>query len=1046
VSFLLLGSALASLAALSWLHLRPAGVRRAAPVPSVQHLHGASPRTRRALPLEEPRAWALRAASLLLVLVGTWASRSGCGEDVRPVAVVDPDASLAAWTAARTLAPTRLGFAAERPLVEGEATGPLEASLQACSDTKAACLLRTADSCGRPLVLVGAFASAEWRLALAQRAKPFAFLRTEKAAAAALAESTATPPLANVRLLGTEDATRLWAAALQTAAGETDAASASGLLQAAPVVAVAEGPLPSTLPSAAALTLLSVAGPSVAQPDSPAAQREEHSGLLLPDPLDLAAGTAGLGLHTSLAFQEDARFTSVLRLLARAKDAGAPLLALAATAEELGTWAHEGSLLPLARAVLAAGLKAPTLLRTAPAGGALGWTDGLGQEAPVGLLDVSPGRYQRTDGRVALQLARTEVPGVDALDDAALLHLGGRPFLKAPSARPGLPALLFSSALGVWLWGAFLTRRVRQAWLPGLAFAVGLALLLADVRWARVSTAAWTARLAVPNGPSANALAGLARAASVTPVQGLDASWLACASPSALAPCTPLGTVGWASGAPSGVDTLLFDAQAPRVDVLAVESPREVRLGTAAEVWTTVRVRRAEGRHLALTVRSTSAAPASEEFLVEGVDVVRKVRLALSPLAEGVAFLAVEARVPEEPQAEDGRLLALAARAASKRRLVLSSAPGWEARAVATALQGEGVTVDVLSLLGARAVVARGQPPRTPQDVLRDKEALQGIGVLALVGFGPKDLDAAAREGLRRYVGAGGAALLLQAPGAAAALGVEVPGLAPTTPLQPLVGQVAPLDGVAFRGYAPAAHLHPPAGMAVLGRLGPAGEGDAAPWVLGRAFGQGRFLVVTAPDMWRLSPPGRGSEAYRQVLARLLGWLEAPEAARGRLVLAEGWESLRLEGGAESAPVPLPAQGLADGLAVDAVELATFNHSPRASLRAAAARQHHPFLELEGPEALAAAWHRLPAPPRWRQDVPLRKSDVAFSALAFLLALEALARRRYSGSGGSGSRARSEASAAETGGTTSGEGLSQRANTTPASREAARLATASVAA
>jgi hypothetical protein len=1047
VSFLLLGSALAAGAALSWLHLRPAGVRRAAWVPSLQHLRGASPRTRRALPLEEPLAWALRAACLLLVLLGTWASRSGCAEDVPPVAVVDPAATASAWAKAQALAPTRLGFVGQRPLVEGEAKGPLEAALRACSDTLAACLLRTADSLGRPVLLVGPLASTEWRLALAQRAKPFAFVRTEKAEAQAPAEARVPPPVSNVRLDATSDAARLWAAALQSAATQSDAAAAPiGVAEGAPVVVVAPGPPPSTPLAPGALTLLAVAGPSIAQPDSPAAKLEDGMGLLFPDPLDLAAGTAGLGLHTSLAFAPDARFTPVLRVLARAKGPGAPLLALAATAEELGSWAHEGSLLPLARAVLAAGLDGPTQVRTAPPGGALGWTDGLGQAVPVGLLDVSPGRYLRTDGRVVLQLERPDVQGTDAPDDAALAHLGGRPFLLGPAGRPRLPALLFSVALGLWLWGVLLTRRLRRAWLPALAFAVGLALLVADAHWAKQATAAWTARLAVPAGPSAEALATLARAASVTGVRTLDASWLACASPSALAPCTPLGSVGWASSAPTGVDMLLFDVNAPRVDVLSVESPREVPLGSAAEVWTTLRVRRAEGRHVTLSVRSTSAAPATEEFPVDGRDVVRTVRLALSPLSEGVAFLAVEARVKEAPQAEDGRLLALAARTSAKRRLVLAAAPGWEARAVAAALQTEGASVDVLSLLGTRAVVARGRPARSPSDVLHQPEALQGVGLLALVGFGAGDLDAAARDGLRRYVASGGAALLLQAPGAAAALGVEVPELVGTTPLQPLVGQVWPLDGVPFRGYAPPAHVQSPPGMAVLGRLGAAGESAMAPWVLGRALGQGRFAVVTAPDIWRLSPPGRGSQAYRHVLARLVGWLEAPAASRGHLVLAEDWSSLRLEGGARPQLFPLPAEGPADGLAVDAVELATFNHSPRASLRAAAAGQHHPFLELEGPEALAAAWHRLPTPPSWKQDVRLRASDAAFSVLAGLLVLEALGRRRYGGSGGSGSRARSAASSLETGGTISGEGRSQRASATPAAREAARNAASSLAA
>ncbi len=1035
---LLFATALAGLLALTWLHLRPTGVRAATAVPSLQHLRGPTPRRRRALPLEEPLAWALRAAALLCALGGTCASRAGCAADVRPVAVVDA-ASSQAWAEARALAPTRAGFLGQTPVVEGEGAGLLLSVLRACSDTRPACLLRAADRSGRPLLLLGAVAGGEWRLALAHRGRAFSFLRTGAEAPPPPAEKVAPVAVAEVQLRGTSSAARLWAAAL-AAAASPPSPSPSAAPRGLPEVIVVDA---RARAEPAALTVLSVDGAGPAQPEAPAVRSQPRTGLLFPDPLDVAARTAGLGLVASLAFEEDARFLPVLGLAARSKSS--PQLALAATGEELAGWAHQGNLLPLARALLASGLPGPVEAEAAPAGGGLGWTDGEGRAAPVGLLDVSPGRYLRADGRVALQLLRTEVLGADALDEKGLASLGGQPWRAKGAAGVHLPTVLFSLALALWLSAVFLTRGVRRAWLPAAAVALALALLVADVRWAGVATAPWTAVLEVPSGPPARALSALARQASVTPLQGADAAALACAGPLAEAPCTPLATVGWASTPGRAVDALLFDVEKPRVDVLSVEAPKEVALGTAAEVWVTLRVRRAQGRHLTLAAHSTSLAPASVDMAVEGLDVVRTLRLVLSPLQQGVVFVAVEARVEGEPQAEDGRLLAMAVRLRPEKRLVLAAAPSWEARAAASALETHDARVDVLNRLGTRAVVAKGQPAQAPRDVLTERKALEGVGLLTLVGFGPRELDAAASAGLRHYVESGGAALLLDAPGAAEALGLEVPAVPGAAPLQPLQGQLASLGVLSFQGYAPPASFQTPAGMAVLGRLGPAGQTEALPWVVGRALGQGRVAVVTAPDVWRLSPPGEGRAAYQHVLAHLAGWLEAPAASRRGAVLSEDWASLRLEEGPGAAHVlPLPSAETLDGLPLDGPDVATLNRSPRAALRARAAAVHHPFLELEGTEALAAAWGRLPPSPQLARDVRARASAGAFALLAALLVLEALARRRYGASGGSGRRASSAASSEDTGGITSGEGTNQRAKETPASRAALRNAAPSV--
>jgi hypothetical protein len=1047
VTLLLLLGTLSALGLLTLLHLRPTGARAARAVPSLQHLRGLSPRRRRALPLEEAVPWALRGAALLLALGGAWVSRAGCARDSRPLVLVDPSAGAVAWEKAEGLlrAKALLGFAGEAPRVDGDVPARATSVLEGCSDTRAACLLRAADTSNRPLVLVGTFAAAEWRPALARRGRSFSFLRAGKALAPPVETAAPAGLVADIRLEGTSTAAEVWAAALAVAS--VKAAVPGGTATATPpVVAVVDGEtLPTAKPSAA-LTVVAVDTQGPAQPDGPTAVARPGVGLLLPDPLDLAADVPGLGLSTPLAFSEDARFPPLLGLAALRKTKATSQLFLAATPEALGSWAHEGSLVPLARALLAAGLPPPLEVSRAPAGGALGWTDAAGRPAPVGLLDVHPGQYLRADGLVSLRLSREVAPGLEVLDDAALEALGGHPYAGLGPRPLPFAEVLFCLALAAWLAGAFLTWKARRARPLALAVAVGVSLFALDVAWPTTAEAPFAVALALPGGPLAEDVSSLAKAAHLTAHPGTDAMSLACAAASATRPCTPLSTVGPASAPAAGMDVLLFDTGRPRVDVLSVQAPREVPLGTSAEIWVTVRVRRAGGRRVTLTAHSTAAAPTLRELALDGEDVVRTVQLSITPLAEGVSFVAVEARVEGEVQAQDGRLLALSARKRLQQRLLLAAAPGWEARAATEALEATGARVQSLTLLGARAVVASGRPPEAPQQLLAGQGALSGVGLLTLVGFGKKDLDAASLSGLRHYVESGGAALLLDAPGAAAALGVELKAVAESAALQPLSGQLASEEAVHFRGYAPSASVRLPAGIAVLGRLGTVGDKAPLPWVLGRALGKGRVAVVTAPDMWRLSPPGKGREAYQRLLSRLVGWLEAPASSRAGVVLSEDWTSLQLqdEGGAHL--VPLPATSLVGGLRVDALDVETLLRWPRARLRAAAAAVRHPFLELEGPAALGAAWRRLPPAPSLTMRLPLRASDAAFLVLYGLLVLEAMARRLYPGAGDSGSRARTGPSSGDTGGTDSGEGNSQRASATPASRAAALRAASSFAA
>ncbi|HMK73945.1 MAG TPA: hypothetical protein VK454_11440, partial [Myxococcaceae bacterium] len=854
MSLVVVGAALGAAALLTWLQLRPAGSGRAVAVPSVQHLSGTSPARRRAPPLEEPVAFSLRVAALLLAVLGVWCARSGCSRDAGAVAVVDPEAISGACARARAEpgVATVLCFEGDAPDVTGEDAGRLALLLSGCSDTRTGCLLRVAEASGRPLFLLGAFDSAGWAPALARLGRGFSFLRQSPSGH----EPPPTPPLrlpsARLQREGTSASAWVWAAALEEA-------SERGRDGEGPLIVVqdadrAAGPWPG-----AALTINVAEAPAPARPGSPAVEARPGRGLLLPDPLDLAARTPGLGLRMSLALLPDARFEALLPILAVRHGGAGNELAVAASPEDLARWAHEGRLLPLARALLAAGLP-PAVALGAPAGGALGWSSADGQQAPVGLLDVAPGLYRRSDARAVLPLERTRIPGLDPLDDAALVRLGGRPWTGAGARPPPWATLLLGAACLLWLAGVAATWRIRRAWPPALAAAALLCLFAGGAAFSAELVAPWIAALRIPPGAEADHLGALLRK---TPVDGRSGD-VPCAAPGALPPCTLVATVGLASSPPAGADALVFDASRPRVDLVSVEAPSEVPLGSAAEVWATVRVRRAPGRPVLVTARSTSAAPVSGELTVEAADGVATVRLAVAPLHEGISFVAVEVRIAGEPQAQDARLLAVAARARSPRRTVLAASPGWEARAAAEALETTGARVEVQTLLGTRAVAARGRGAVDPRQLLRETTAgPDGLDLLVLVGFSERDLDPAAAAGLRGYLEAGGGALLLESPAAARALGIELPPVPAAGAERSLLGRLEAGTTLPLRGFAPAVPLSVPPGTAVLGRLEALDEASPAPWLLGRAVGKGRVAVVTAPDLWRLSPPGQGREAYQ---------------------------------------------------------------------------------------------------------------------------------------------------------------------------------------
>ena len=970
---LLLGAAAAAVS--TWVHLRPFGMRAAAPVPSLQHLGGSTARRRRVLPLEERAAWALQLLALASVLAGLWVARASASGAA--VVLLDPAAGPGAFAAGPVVpgAAALLGFDGERPRAEGRLGPRLERSLASCSDTLPACLVRAARFARRPVVVVGGF-GAGWEEALAQLGQPFEFVRlpaSEVKAAANPSPAAASPRQQEVprrlRVTGEDGAARLLAAGLALAgAGRppldvfVEAGSPAGR-------AGAGGPV-------ASVALISAARPTSLE--LPGALAERQRGVVFPDPLDLAAGTAAADLDTSLRLLPHPRFRPLLGALAAlGEEGGRPLATVAASAADLGRFAHEGALLPLCRALLAALLPEPIVVRAAPPGGALEWrerADGAGPlgarlaggAAAVGLTDTAPGRYLREDGRVELELTRPKLAPAPPLSDADLVRLGGAPLGARPRAIEPAALLLW---LGFLLLGAaaLLARGAGRA-LPASALALGLLALFAlDLSRPRQTALRLVVEVDLPAQQQRSLELGLAGSA-VAPVDAEEAA--RCERPDAASPCAVVVRASPASSPRAGADALVFETDRPRVDLLAVRAPGPIPAGTAALALATVRVRGAAGRTLEVRTRPSGASPARAAVAIEGSDELHAVALPVAPLAAGRTFAAFEARIEGAPGAEDARIALVQARAAPPRRLLVAGSPSWEARAAAEALdEGGEATVSRATRVGASVVLAQGAPRSPARELLAKRETYAGLDTLVLVGFTRSELSGAPLLAIEHFLEEGGAVLAL-GPGATSAPGWPEAPAAPD-PRPPgrleghLAGERAGDPPLVFTGAAPRGSLALPLGAELLATVGAPGA-KPSPWLVGSARGRGRLVVATVGDLWRLSPPAGRGEAYHRVFRRALAWAEA---ARAGAPVAE----------ASLAP---PETGLLTSVV-------------RARLRAQAARERHPFLELEGEASLAAALRRLAPPPPLRETQALREDDVAFAAFAACFALSAVLRRRF---------------------------------------------------
>ena len=926
-------------AAVTALHLRSRPRGAAAPFPSFQHLQGLAPRRRPAWPIEEPVRWALRILALALAAAALTLARR---EERRPLAVlVEPGSD--AWKDARAFVRAASGpalaltFEGERPQVAAspkaiEAGERARRTLAACSATWEQCLARAALGLNADALVVSSFRErAETYAALGK----FRYVRAPAAPPPPPADEPGKPGTTRVVAKGTGVAARVWAAALAAAEGEmgggeteitvADRAEDAGGARFALVPVVTAGPL---------------------------ARAEKVEAAALREDTALAAGGGALRLESSLALQVDASLRPILPPVLSAR--GTTLL-LAATEEDLGAWAHSPTLMALARVVLFESGRGVRISRALP--GSHRWMSIPSEEtAPVGLLDVAPGRYERDDGRVELRVPREARQAAPLADDVVASRGGQRlDALPDPPASSRWPLVLLAAALALRLADAPL-RRPLPLLLNALAV-VALGLLAVDP---------------APERQVAVRRAVLSIGRLSLPDSIRDAG---CALPGSTGPCVITARAAFANEA-AGANAVVFPSGRPRVDILAWEVPTELRTGDAGLLRVTVQARRAAGRDVTLTARPTSGPTAQVSRKIHSDDEALTLSVPVTAVTEGVSFALVRAAVGEDG---DSAVATIVTRSHEPRRLVLAAAPGWEARAAGEALARRG-RVERLTRLGATAVLARGARPEDPLDRL--SKDLSSIDLLVLSGFTREDLAGAREAALVRYVTGGGALLLLGG----------LPRLS-TLPLPLLESQDSAAESgppsrmsgtfgdraLAFQGFAPAKTTLPAAGT-VLGRL------EGKPWIVGRGFGEGRIAAVTAPDAWRAGTPGRAG--YEAVLDGVVAWLEAGRAGVA-MSLSPDLRSLETGG----ASVALPA-AIVDGLPVDPVDPFSLLPPGPARERVLAERARLPFLEADSAAELLSLLARAPDEKPLPRRVSLRDLDPIWLAVCALLAAEVFLRRR----------------------------------------------------
>lgn len=823
----LLTGLVVALAAVTWAHLKRTGQAQATPFPSLQHLGGPTVPRRRRPRLDDVLGWALRCGVLMCLVAGVCADRQQLYPGPLPrVVLIDPATGAQGWAlAAHGARDTRLGFEQGQVRAEGELANWLAPIVRACSASVRRCLARAAVHAQRPVLVVAAPSTSGWE-GLDEFTADLEWLEVpSQPAGESVAEPTAQATAfaaPSIERVGTSAAAWVWAAALREAAG-----TMTGSL----TVAVCD---PGSCEADAGAKVVALTGPREAEAGWPAVRSLPVHAVQL----DVSvAQTPALVVEASLSFEASpSQFIGGLAAQ-RGRE-----VAVAATEADLGRWAHEGQLLPLARVLLNT-LGAQRTSTDWPLGGR--WRDEHGTAVPLGVLDLAPGKYTRADGTVVVQLTR-------ASTETTTRQVG--PHRAQPAWS--LPCTLFAVALVVLVVASLRERRVSSG-LLALGAAVVLSVWLLNVQREAPRVPRQAVRLGV----------GLDEAVAEAV---LDAGL-------SLAPCaeclevarldTPRGA------AVAGSSGVVFSLTQPRVDVLSVRAPDELVLGQAAQVEVAIRVRRAAGQLLTVNAAPSHGAPTARTLTVDGADVVLGVTLPVVPLLAGVENVTVEASVPG---AEDAAQTSCEVVSRRVRRMVLAGAPSWDARfakeALRTHADGETAT---LTRIGATAVQAMGVARADPLRLVVTPHALDDVATVVLTGFTTAELAGAPARALTAFVEGGGALVFLGSSGIEA-LGWPSLG-SPEGPDKRLAALLEP-------GAEPieitAVSMPPSTGPLAHEVLASVG---GQPWVVGRAQGLGRVTVVRGTDLFRLSPVAGQEGVAERVFFRALGWAEAaPSAAAPR--------------------------------------------------------------------------------------------------------------------------------------------------------------------